>query len=184
MTSVLSRAPLRIGLAGGGTDIKDFYEIYGGKTLSVAIDRYVYCKASISNDHNYFCSYDRSTKAYVPGSDLATKSLPSSLKLHQESVVWAREIAKCKNLNFNLETFTDIPIGSGLGTSSTIAIAIIKAIDELLGLHLKPCELAEHAYSIERDKCGFKGGRQTTIHQAMVGLLKLTTIVPTLASNE
>ena len=62
MTSVLSRAPLRIGLAGGGTDIKDFYEIYGGKTLSVAIDRYVYCKASISNDHNYFCSYDRSTK--------------------------------------------------------------------------------------------------------------------------
>ena len=84
INSVLSRAPLRIGLAGGGTDIKDFYDLYG-KTLSVAIDRYVHCRASLV-DHNSFNSLDRA-QFCLPDTTFDVSLIPSSVRLHYQVLV-------------------------------------------------------------------------------------------------
>ena len=96
MNSVLSRAPLRIGLAGGGTDIKDFYDLYGGKTLSVAIDRYVYCRASLLNHNSFFNSLDRATQFCLPDTTFDVSLIPSSVRLHYQALVWARDYTHCQ----------------------------------------------------------------------------------------
>lgn len=155
-----ARAPLRIGLAGGGTDIKSYFDFYSGATLNAAINKYAY--AEITNIKSNFVAQaaDHATEMSIDEIKNKTK-IPKELRLH--FAVYKRIIEdfnNSKHLKIKLSTFCDAPIGSGLGSSSTLVVAILKAFDDLLDLKFDKYFIAELAYKIEREDCQLSGGKQ------------------------
>lgn len=160
MPVVRTRAPLRLGLAGGGTDIPPYCDIYGGFVLNAAIDRYAYAVIKTLDEPVVrFVATDQQKKSVTP----AEVPLPLNgvLDLH-------KAVYNCVVHNFNgglpipleLSTFCDAPVGSGLGSSSTLVVAMIRAFTELLNLPLDDYTIAQMAHKIERVDCGLQGGRQ------------------------
>jgi D-glycero-alpha-D-manno-heptose-7-phosphate kinase len=159
-TLVRARAPLRIGLAGGGTDIKDFYSEHGGAVLNTTINRYAYAEL-MPNEKGFEAEALDAGVNQLIAHDATTEVLPSQLLLHK--AVYRKIISKFNSdtpLGCRLRTYCDAPIGSGLGSSSTLVVAMLKAFVEALNLGIDDYEIAELAYTIEREDCGLAGGRQ------------------------
>jgi D-glycero-alpha-D-manno-heptose-7-phosphate kinase len=157
---IRSKAPLRLGFAGGGTDIAAYYNLYGGNVLNATVDMYAYCTIEPNElGKILFFAADLNKKEEYPAS---AKLAPSSgLPLHIG--IYNRIIADyCGNrpLSFNMTTYSDAPAGSGLGSSSTMVVAVIKAFVEWLNLPLGEYDIAALAYKIEREDIGFAGGKQ------------------------
>ncbi len=158
---ISSRAPLRIGLAGGGTDLESYSNIYGGVVLNATIGMYAYCTI-IPTDDKKIKIY-----AYDNQNSIETKSV-KKLNLEGDKLILHRgvynRIVKDYNggkpLSFIMSTSNDAPIGSGLGTSSTMVVAILEAFNSWLGLGLSDYEKAKLAYEIERNDLGLAGGKQ------------------------
>jgi D-glycero-alpha-D-manno-heptose-7-phosphate kinase len=167
---IRSKAPLRLGFAGGGTDISAYYNIYGGYVLNATIDRYAYCTIE-PNDNNKieFCAADlEATEKYNADAELPVSS---KLKLHTgiyNRIV--RDFCKGKPLSFKMTTYSDAPAGSGLGSSSTMVVAIIKAFTEWLNLPLGEYDIASLAYTIERQDLALAGGKQDQYAATFGGL--------------
>ena len=158
--TVRSRAPLRLGLAGGGTDVSPYSELYGGNVLNASIDMHAYCTITTSEaDEVVFHAADlgetwRSAAA-------CSIPLEGPLVLHKATynrVV--RDFNSGESLPVRVTTNADAPPGSGVGTSSTMVVAILRAYQELLKLPLGEYDLAQLAYDIERRDCGLAGGKQ------------------------
>jgi D-glycero-alpha-D-manno-heptose-7-phosphate kinase len=156
---IRSKAPLRLGLAGGGTDIADYYNHFGGYVLNATVDMYAYCIIEptehgkvefIAADLGAFEEYN------------SAESLPISAALPLHSCIYNRIVSDfgIKPLSFRMTTFSDAPAGSGLGSSSTMVVSIIKAYEEWLNLPLGEYDIAALAYKIEREDLGLAGGRQ------------------------
>ncbi len=159
-TKVRARAPLRVGLAGGGTDIIDFYSVHGGAVLNTTISRYAYAELSRSEDGFVAEALDAGIQQAI-AEDVPGDTLPRQLLLHH--AVYARVVRDFNGgtpLACKLSTYCDAPIGSGLGSSSTLVVAMLKAFVEALNLGIDDYEIAELAYTIERRDCGLAGGRQ------------------------
>jgi D-glycero-alpha-D-manno-heptose-7-phosphate kinase len=157
---VRARAPLRVGLAGGGTDIKDFYSLHGGAVLNTTINRYAYAELSRC-EHGFMAEALDAGIHQLLAADAPADSLPRQLLLHH--AVYSRVIRDFNGgipLSCRLSTYCDAPIGSGLGSSSTLVVAMVKAFVEALNLGIDDYEIAELAYTIEREDCGLAGGRQ------------------------
>jgi D-glycero-alpha-D-manno-heptose-7-phosphate kinase len=157
---VRARAPLRVGLAGGGTDIIDFYSVHGGAVLNTTINRYAYAELSRSGDGFVAEALDAGIQQAI-AEDVPSDTLPRELLLHH--AVYARVVRDFNGgtpLACKLSTYCDAPIGSGLGSSSTLVVAMLKAFVEALNLGIDDYEIAELAYTIEREDCGLAGGRQ------------------------
>ncbi|MDR0876744.1 MAG: dehydrogenase, partial [Treponema sp.] len=157
---IRSKAPLRLGLAGGGTDIATYYNIYGGNVLNATIDMYAYCILEpADNGKIVFRANDlEKTEEYK-----AESVLPVSNALQLHTGIYNRIIADYnsgKPLSFVMTTYSDAPAGSGLGSSSTMVVAIIKAYTEWLNLPLGEYDIASLAYKIEREDLGLAGGKQ------------------------
>jgi len=154
-----SKAPLRIGLAGGGTDVSPYSDIYGGAILNATISLYANATLEPINENRIILeAIDRKEEQSF---NLA-KELPIDGKLDLLKGVYNR-IQKdygIKELGFRLSTFVDAPAGSGLGTSSTLVVAIIGAFTEMLRLPLGEYDMAHYAYDIERKDLGLAGGKQ------------------------
>jgi len=156
---IRSKAPLRLGLAGGGTDIADYYNRYGGYVLNATVDMYAYCTIEP----------DDSGKVKFIAADLdkseeydSEERLPVSSVLPLHCGIYNRivsDFAK-KPLSFKMTTYSDAPAGSGLGSSSTMVVAIIKAFEEWLNLPLGEYDIAALACKIERDDLSLAGGKQ------------------------
>lgn len=155
MKTVFSKAPLRLGLAGGGTDLYPYWADHGGLVLSGTIDQYAYCK--IEPYHEWLFSsvdldkierYSRLPDGYI---DTDLKLLINTYKFFTDGI----EIEPVK-----ITTYVEAPPGSGLGSSSALVVAIISAISEYYGLALTEYEKAEFALDIERDICDLPGGKQ------------------------
>jgi D-glycero-alpha-D-manno-heptose-7-phosphate kinase len=161
INSIRARAPLRVGLAGGGTDIKEFYDIHGGAVLNTSINRYAYAELS-PVEHGFIAeALDAGSKEKIVGERDLQSPLPKQLLLHR--AVYSRVINDYNGgtpVNCKLSTYCDAPIGSGLGSSSTLTVAMIKAFVEALNLGIDDYEIAELAYKVEREDCGLAGGRQ------------------------
>lgn len=154
-----SKAPLRIGLAGGGTDVSPYCDQFGGAILNATVSLYAYATIETidqnkiiieAKDRNEIEEYDWSNQ------------LPINGKLDLLKGVYNR-IQKdygIKQQGFKLSTFVDAPAGSGLGTSSTLVVAIIGAFAEMLKLPLGDYDIAHYAYEIERQDLQLAGGRQ------------------------
>lgn len=154
-----SKAPLRIGLAGGGTDVSPYSDLYGGSILNATISMYSYATIEpLDNGKIEFVSLDRQ-EAFAFES---TERLPLNGELDLLKGVYNRVIASFihKPLSFRLSTFSDAPPGSGLGSSSTMVVAIIGAFVEWLKLPLGEYDIAHLAFEIERKDLNMAGGKQ------------------------
>lgn len=157
---IRSRASLRLGLAGGGTDVAPYCDLYGGYVLNVTIDRYAYAVLKLRHDDKIrFEASDQQVDCFCPAE--SKLELDGVLNLHK--AVYNHFVNTYNNMNpmpIELSTFCDAPVGSGLGSSSTLVVAMIKAFVELMNLALDDYAIALLAYRIERIDCGFQGGRQ------------------------
>jgi D-glycero-alpha-D-manno-heptose-7-phosphate kinase len=160
MKIVRSKAPLRLGLAGGGTDIDNYSRVYGGVVLNATINMYAHCTIEIiENDEIHFVAKDLGV---VEIYKLDTE-LPVSEKLPLHCGVYNRIVKDFNNnkpIALKITTYADAPAGSGLGTSSAIVVAILKAFIELLKLPLGEYDVAHLAYEIERVDLNLAGGKQ------------------------
>lgn len=156
---IRSKAPLRIGLAGGGTDVSPYSDLYGGAILNATIDLYAYASLEPLNDGTIeFC---------IDGTDKCVKlSSQKELELVEGfelfTGVYNRIIKKYDlgPLSFRLTSYIEAPQGSGLGTSSTIVVSLIGAFMEWLKLPLGKYDIAHLAYEIERVDLNMSGGKQ------------------------
>jgi D-glycero-alpha-D-manno-heptose-7-phosphate kinase len=154
-----SRAPLRIGLAGGGTDVSPYSDLYGGAILNATIS--LYANASIEPiEENAIIvqALDRREEQRFEWNN----QLPINGKLDLLKGVYNRiqHDFGVPLTGFRLSTHVDAPAGSGLGTSSTLVVAIIGAFYEMLRLPLGEYDIAHYAYDIERNDLKLAGGKQ------------------------
>jgi D-glycero-alpha-D-manno-heptose-7-phosphate kinase len=157
---VRARAPLRLGLAGGGTDVSPYADTHGGYVLNATIDRYAYAVIkTIEEPWVRFVATDQ--QHYVDRPLDGPFGLDGSLDLHVAVYdAMIQEFNHGKAIAMELSTFCDAPAGSGLGSSSTLVVVMIRAFAELLNLPLDDYTIARLAHRIERVDCGLQGGRQ------------------------
>ena len=166
---VRARAPLRLGLAGGGTDLLSYSSHHGGAVLNATIDRYAFAFIRGRDDGRTAfeaCDLDREElHASAP-------VLPeSSLLLHRgvyERMV--RDFHGNEPLSITVTTAVDAPMGSGLGSSSALVVALIEAYRTYLDLPLTRYDVAHLAYEIERVDLNLAGGRQDQYSAAFGGI--------------
>ncbi len=158
---IRARAPLRLGLAGGGTDLSPYCERFGGAILNATIDQYAYATLEpLSGTTVHFVAadvgFEESDAADPDGVTLGGPAL-----LHR--AVYrriARDFLGGKPYPCRLTTYCEAPPGSGLGSSSTMVVAMVKAFVEALSLPLGEYDIAYLAFSIERMDAALRGGRQ------------------------
>ncbi len=157
---IRARAPLRLGLAGGGTDLSSFSDKYGGYVFNATIDRYVY--ATVMRNNASCVSFESGDREMNEKASLAFPlPLEGGFILHR--AVYNHFIGTCNGGNplpLHIHTLAEAPIGSGLGTSSTLVVSLCAAFLEFFNISLDEYQLAELAWKIERQECGFKGGKQ------------------------
>ena len=165
MKTVFSKAPLRMALAGGGTDLEPYYTRYGGFVLNATIDQYAYCKIEPSREW-CFKSIDLGIEEKhnlwnnVEYIDSKLKLLINSYQYLTKDV--EREPVK-------ITTYVEAPPGSGLGSSSALVVALIAAIAEYYNVPLGEYDMAEYAIEIERKICDLPGGKQDQFAAAFGG---------------
>jgi len=166
---IRARAPLRLGLAGGGTDVAPFSDEHGGYVFNATID--LYAQAILEPCDNGLVVFNAEDRQECVELE-ATSVLPDAdpLRLHRgiyNRIV--REFNGGKPLSFKLTTYADAPAGSGLGTSSTMVVCIVQAFSEWLQLGLGEYEVARLAYEIERVELKLAGGKQDQYAAAFGG---------------
>ncbi|MBM3432153.1 MAG: dehydrogenase [Bacteroidetes bacterium] len=154
-----SKAPLRIGLAGGGTDVSPYSDLFGGAILNATIS--LYARASIAFLEEPIVlieATDRSESITLP----LTDQLPINGELDLVKGVFNRlkRENKLPTRGIRIQTEVDAPAGSGLGTSSTLMVAILGAFAKACKLSYGEYDLAHLAYEIERKDLGLAGGKQ------------------------
>ena len=157
---VRARAPLRLGLAGGGTDVAPYCDAHGGYVLNATIDRHAYAVIKILDESQirFVATDQQKNEEWALDDPLA---LDGKLDLHK--AVYRHMIRHYNGgqpIPLELSTFCDAPAGSWLGSSSTLVVVMIRAFAELLNLPLDDYTIAHLAFRIERIDCGLQGGRQ------------------------
>ena len=154
-----SKAPLRLGLAGGGTDVSPYSDEFGGAILNATISLYAYATIEPLEENGIIIqAADRKEQQKFEWSN----ELPIDGTLDLIKGVYNR-IQKDYGsplTNFKITTYVDAPAGSGLGTSSTLVVAILGAFNEMLRLPLGDYDIAHYAYEIERKDLNLAGGKQ------------------------
>jgi len=165
---IRSKAPLRLGLAGGGTDVSPYSDMYGGLVLNATIDLYAYCTIEeLDVPEIHINSYDaKCFKTFPLAASLEIDGEASLVKGVYNRVV--RDYGPVPH-GFSITTYNDAPIGSGLGTSSTMVVCILKAFVEWMGLPLGDYEISRKAYEIERKELMLSGGKQDQYAAAFGG---------------
>ena len=156
---IRSKTPLRLGLAGGGTDVSPYSDIYGGAILNATISMYAYTTIEPTDDGQVeFLSPDKGLReVYKNATEVDTDGF---FILHKG--VYNRIVRQFthKPLSMRISSFVDAPAGSGLGTSSTLVVSILGAYVEWLKLPLGEYDIARLAYEIERKDLQMTGGKQ------------------------
>jgi D-glycero-alpha-D-manno-heptose-7-phosphate kinase len=153
---IRSKAPLRISFCGGGTDVSPYKDERGGVVLSATIDKYAYGTLRLRTDRQI-------TVKSLDYDIVAKYNLDEEMNYDGELDLVKAAI---KNLNngyrqgFDFFIHSDAPPGSGLGSSSTMVVALIGLLKHWQRLPLTNYEIADIAYHIEREDLGIKGGMQ------------------------
>lgn len=159
---ILSRSPYRITLGGGGTDRPDFYKKHGGFVISMAIDKHIYLNLKAD-------SLEKEIKVRYLNTEVVNRL--DDLK-HDR----AREALRLHNLNESIEVNScgDVPGQTGLGSSGSYLVALLKAIRHHQKNYCSTQELAEEACYIEINKLGLPVGKQDQYIAAFGGLRSLS----------
>ena len=151
---LIARAPVRISFGGGGTDLEAYYSRFGGVVVSATVDHYAYTILSPGNrDSLEINSADYRTFYRQP---------------IYKDLIWDGDLALPKAIihhfglkdGLNVFLASQIPPGTGLGSSGSVAVSMIKALSTWHGSHLSPGEIAELACHIEIEKMGMPVGKQ------------------------
>ena len=186
MKTVFAKAPLRLAMAGGGTDLQPYWSMYGGVVLNGTIDQYAYCKIEPS-DRWVFKSLDLDVVETSFFFDSDDKYHTSPLKLLINTYQYLTK--SLYRSPVKITTYVEAPPGSGLGSSSALVVALVAAISEYYGLPKGEYDIAEDAIKIEREICNLPGGKQDQFAAAFGGfnymefLLDGRTIVNPLRLN-
>jgi D-glycero-alpha-D-manno-heptose-7-phosphate kinase len=158
---VSTAAPLRISYAGGGTDFPDHYLVHGGRVLSTTIDRFVYVTVN-RREHGLFD--ERYRLSYFEAESVQTLD-----EIRNET---ARECLKLVPVDepLHISTSSDVPASSGLGSSSSFAVALLLALHELRGDVVSSGQLADEACEVEIQRLGRPIGKQDQFAAAFGGL--------------
>lgn len=160
VVKVRAKAPLRLGLAGGGTDVAPYSDDYGGMVLNATISLFANCMLEERRDGRV------RFEALDVGLEYETDAVPVLPVDHSLALVAqaynriVRDYCKGEPFAVTIRTYADVPPGSGLGSSSTMVVAIITALAEYKRLALGEYEIAHLAYEIERLDLGLSGGKQ------------------------
>jgi len=160
-----SKAPLRIGLAGGGTDVSPYSDHFGGAILNATISLAAYASIEPLTENKIIVeALDKNEQQCFEQTPLSAVrcALPIDGTLDLLKAVYNR-IQKEHLLQLpglRISTFVDAPAGSGLGTSSTLVVAVLGAFVEMLKLPLNEYKIAQYAYDIERNDLQLAGGKQ------------------------
>lgn len=157
---VRAKAPLRLGLAGGGTDVSPYSDTYGGCVLNATLDMFAHTTIEVlDGSHVEFSAEDLGQRLSLP----VQEHFPLTGDLILHKATYNRIVQRFNHgrpLPLRMTTYSDAPPGSGLGTSSTMVVSIITAFQELLRLPLGEYDVARLAYEIERKDCALSGGKQ------------------------
>ncbi|MBQ9418500.1 MAG: dehydrogenase [Bacteroidales bacterium] len=157
--TIRSKAPLRLGLAGGGTDVSPYSDLYGGAILNATISMAAYTTIEPTDDGRVeFLAPDMGLReVYTDAMEVDTEGY---FVLHKG--VYNRIVKQYVHhpLSLRIASFVDAPVGGGLGTSSTLVVSILGAYVEWLKLPLGEYDIARLAYEIERQDLGLEGGKQ------------------------
>ncbi|MBM3267567.1 MAG: GHMP kinase [Candidatus Sericytochromatia bacterium] len=159
---VRARAPLRVSFCGGGTDVRPYPEERGGCVLSCTIDMYAYATVAPREDAEiHVTSLDYGVQARYEPDKLA----------YDGELDLVKAALKLMRLEQGLELFihSDAPPGSGLGSSSTMIVALIGALARWQNVPLTPYEIADLAIQVERTELGIAGGLQDQYAAAFGG---------------
>jgi D-glycero-alpha-D-manno-heptose-7-phosphate kinase len=165
-----ARAPLRLGFGGGGTDVPAYSSRHGGCVLNATISMYAYASVSARSDGRigiqlgslkHQAEHDPARLAHLEPAG------PTGLV---EGILrrFARDHGPLPSLD--LAAWSDAPPGSGLGSSSTLAVVICTVLAEALGVPLGEYDAARLAYEIERVELGMSGGQQDQYAAAFGGV--------------
>jgi len=161
---LIARAPVRVSFFGGGTDLPAYYNCFGGAVLNTTIDKYVYVILNVS-ERNVL---------QITSSDYRTfyRHPPSEPLLWDGDLSLPRAVLQHFGVETGLSIFlaSEVPPGTGLGSSSAVTVALIKAISTTCNLKMSPKEIAEMACKIEIDKLGKPIGMQDQYAAAYGGL--------------
>jgi len=165
---LIARAPMRISFGGGGTDLEAYYAKYGGLVISSAINKYFYAVITTdeSDDLQVISADYRSLFRHSPYNDLfwdGDLALPKAI-LHHFGI----------RRGINLFVASEVPPGTGLGSSSAAAVTMVRAISTLVEQPLTKQQVAELASYIEIGKMGMPIGKQDQYASAFGGLNKIT----------
>jgi len=154
---ILAKAPLRISLGGGGTDLPSYYSRFGSTFISAAIDRYVYLALHRNFADEYIVKYSEVERV----KDVASVRHPLVRACLQE--------AQLKD-PMEIVSFADIPAGTGLGSSGSFTVALLKALYTHSGRVHSAASLAQDACTIELDRLKEPVGKQDQYASAFGGL--------------
>ena len=168
--AVRARVPLRLGLAGGGTDLSPYCDEFGGAVLNTTVDRYAYAFIEPSEDGLlHFTAPDLDVEeSFAPDLDALAEA-----KLILHAGVTRRMITQYAGGRVpavRITSFVDAPAGSGLGSSSALVVALVEAFRAMLSLPLGPYDVAHTAYEIERLELKLAGGKQDQYAGAFGGM--------------
>ena len=165
---IRSKAPLRLGLAGGGSDVSPYSDLYGGLILNATINLYAYCTIEETDDDMVSLTV---TDLGVSVSYPLSQDLPVDGTLDLHKGVFNRVVRDfgITPRSCRISTYSDAPAGSGLGSSSTMVVCILKAFVEWYNLPMGDYEIARLAYQIEREDLALSGGKQDQYAAAFGG---------------
>ena len=166
---VRARAPLRLGLAGGGTDVSPFCDLHGGFVMNVTISKYAYATIDPSpSGMAEFHALDAGVSEMMSPGDVDLAPGPLQLMKGVYLRVTERFLGG-RPPPIRVRAHSDAPPGSGLGSSSTMVVALVTAFVEYFGLALGDYDVAHLAYEIERRDLDLAGGKQDQYAAAFGG---------------
>ena len=164
-----AKSPLRLGLAGGGTDVAPYSELHGGRVLNATISLYTQCQIEIVGGNKVFFAASDFNEQIELECD-AQFPLEGSLVLHRavyNRIV--RQFHEGRSLPVRVITYSDAPPGSGVGSSSALVVCMVAAYCQLLKIPMGEYDIAHLAYEIERVDCAMSGGKQDQYAAAFGG---------------
>jgi D-glycero-alpha-D-manno-heptose-7-phosphate kinase len=161
MSVIFTRAPLRLSLGGGGTDLPSYYREHGGFLVAAAMDKYMYMLTHTVFQKRYRLKYSQFEEVDEP-SEIEHPILREALVRHWDGN--PLEIA----------SLADIPAGTGLGSSGAFAVCLLKALALAGSKATTPSAIAEAASHIEIDVLGEPVGKQDTYVSAHGGICAYT----------